>query len=244
MRLSAAADPPGTAIGGAVNASFVYDAFGRRVARDVNNVTTEFLYDGLNPVQELDGNNPPNPTAELLTGLDIDEYFTRTDTSGAMAFLSDALGSTLALTDSSGAINTSYTYEPFGKTTAGGTNANPYQFTGRENDGTGLFFYRARYYSPTYQRFIGQDPLGFAGGDVNLYGYGKNSPTISPRPQVAIASRCSEGGKVSIRMACDHGTIASPAALWMKRNISISVSDCAMPHSAEAQTKTTTENRK
>lgn len=51
-----------------------------------------------------------------------------------MAFLSDALGSTLALTDSSGAINTSYTYEPFGKSTVAGTNANPCQFTGREND--------------------------------------------------------------------------------------------------------------
>ncbi len=159
-----------------MNASFVYDAFGRRVARDVNNVTTEFLYDGLNPVQELDGNNPPNPTAELLTGLDIDEYFTRTDTSGAMAFLSDTLGSTHALTDSSGAINTSYTYEPFGKTTVAGTNANPYQFTGRENDGTGLYFYRARYYSPTLRRFIGQDPIGFAGGDTNLYGYVSNDP--------------------------------------------------------------------
>ena len=39
------------------------------------------------------------------------------------------------------------------------SNANPYQFTGRENDGTGLYFYRARYYSPTFQRFIAQDPL-------------------------------------------------------------------------------------
>ncbi|HLK86599.1 MAG TPA: RHS repeat-associated core domain-containing protein [Candidatus Binataceae bacterium] len=93
-----------------------------------------------------------------------------------MAFLSDALGSTLALTDSSGAINTSYTYEPFGKSTVAGTNANPYQFTGRENDGTGLYFYRARYYSPTYQRFIGQDPIGFRGGDWNLYAYVLNSP--------------------------------------------------------------------
>ncbi|MFZ0889418.1 MAG: hypothetical protein WA005_13270, partial [Candidatus Binataceae bacterium] len=37
----------------------------------------------------------------------------------------------------------------------GGTaNANSYQFIGRENDGTGLYFYRARHYSPTVQRFI------------------------------------------------------------------------------------------
>ena len=31
--------------------------------------------------------------------------------------------------------------------------------------------HRARYYSPTFQRFIAQDPVGFAGGDPNLYGY-------------------------------------------------------------------------
>jgi hypothetical protein len=67
-----------------------------------------------------------------------------------MSFLRDTLGSTLALANSSGAIGTTYTYEPFGNTTLGGAaNANPYQFTGRENDGTGLYFNRARYYSPT-----------------------------------------------------------------------------------------------
>jgi uncharacterized protein RhaS with RHS repeats len=34
-----------------------------------------------------------------------------------------------------------------------------------------VYFNRARYYSPTYQRFIAQDPIGFSGGDTNLYGY-------------------------------------------------------------------------
>ncbi|MCA9421820.1 MAG: RHS repeat-associated core domain-containing protein, partial [Nitrospira sp.] len=52
-----------------------------------------------------------------------------------------------------------------------------YQFTGREHDGTGLLYYRARYYSPVIQRFISEDPVGFAGGDPNLYAYVANSPT-------------------------------------------------------------------
>ena len=39
-----------------------------------------------------------------------------------------------------------------------------------------MYFYRARYYSSTYQRFIAQDPIGFAGGDANLYAYVSNDP--------------------------------------------------------------------
>ena len=57
-----------------------------------------------------------------------------------------------------------------------GTSTNPFQYTGRENDGTGLYYYRARYYSPTLQRFISEDPIGFEGGDVNFYAYVLNNP--------------------------------------------------------------------
>ena len=40
----------------------------------------------------------------------------------------------------------------------------------------GLCYMRARYYDPQIGRFISQDPLGFAGGDINLYLYGHNNP--------------------------------------------------------------------
>ncbi len=48
---------------------------------------------------------------------------------------------------------------------------NHFQYTGRENDGSGLYYYRARYYSPELQRLIGEDPIGLKGGDVNFYAY-------------------------------------------------------------------------
>ena len=55
----------------------------------------------------------------------------------------------------------------------------PYGFTGREYDSeTGLYYYRARYYDPTAGRFISEDPIGFAGGDVNLYRYVQNNPVM------------------------------------------------------------------
>ncbi len=49
------------------------------------------------------------------------------------------------------------------------------QYTGRENDGNGLYYYRARYYSPVLGRFISKDPLGFAGG-INPYVYASDNP--------------------------------------------------------------------
>src|SRR6185437_675443 len=90
---------------------------------------------------------------------------------------SDGLGSTLSMLDSAGVAQTNYTYEPFGNTTqSGSASSNTSQYTGRDNDGTGLYYYRARYYSPTLQRFISEDPIDFAGGDTNLYAYVGNSP--------------------------------------------------------------------
>lgn len=118
-------------------------------------------------------------TANLLTGLGIDQVFSRTDAAGERSFLTDALGSTIALADTSGVIQTSYTYEPFGAATSTGVSStNSYQFTGRENDGaSGLYFYRARYYNPTFGRFISEDPLGFPGGsDPNIYAYVFDNP--------------------------------------------------------------------
>jgi RHS repeat-associated protein len=153
--------------------SFQYDAFGHRQSKAIGATTTNFLYDGANVVQELSGTTP---TANLLSG-GLDEYFQRTDSVGTRSFLSDALGSVLGLTDSTGTLQTQYSFEPFGNTsTAGPSSTSSFAYTGRELDGTGLYFNRARYYSPSLQRFISEDPLAFGGGDVNFYAYVRNDP--------------------------------------------------------------------
>jgi RHS repeat-associated protein len=160
-----------------VGGNLQYDALGRRTR---NPAGTSFLYDGLNPIQELSGSTA---TANLLTGLGIDEIFSRTDSTGTSSFLTDRLGSTAALADSAGNLQTLYTYEPFGKTTTTGTvSSNPYQFTGRENDPTGLYYLRARYYNPTLQRFISEDPARPSGGDWNLYKYAGDDPITGIDP--------------------------------------------------------------
>jgi RHS repeat-associated protein len=185
--LTSVTDPSGTAtytwnarnqLTGITNtgfaASFTYDAFGRRTGKTIQGVTTNFVYDGLNPVQEKNGETV---TANLLTGLGLDEFFTRTDGVGSRALLTDALGSTVALGDGTGALQTQYTYEPFGYATqTGQANTSSYKYTGREDDGSGLYYYRARYYHPRLQRFIAEDPIGFVSGDVSFYGYVANNP--------------------------------------------------------------------
>jgi RHS repeat-associated protein len=88
------------------------------------------------------------------------------------------LGSAVAVADSTGTIQTSYTYDPFGSTSFSGVaGINPFQFTGRENEGNGLYYYRARYYSSALGRFISEDPDGLLGGDTNFYSYVLDSPT-------------------------------------------------------------------
>jgi RHS repeat-associated protein len=147
-----------------------YDAFGRRIQDQVG---TQFVYDGMNPVQELSAGAV---TANLLTGVRADEYYQRTDSGGAASYLTDALGSTISVVGGAGSELASYTYDPFGNTTVSGSPANRFQYTGRENDGNGLYYYRARYYSPAFQRFISEDPAGFLAGNANLYNYAYNNP--------------------------------------------------------------------
>jgi RHS repeat-associated protein len=153
-------------------ASFAYDPLGRRVSKTLLSSTTSFLYDGANAVQEQSSGSV---VANLLTG-GVDERFLRTTANETDNYLTDALGSTLELTDANGTTEEQYSYSPYGAQSASGmTTTNSYAFTGREFDGLGVDYYRARYYNPITGRFLSEDPLGFGGG-MNFYSYGEDDP--------------------------------------------------------------------
>lgn len=154
-----------------VNASFQYDGTGRRQTKSVNGATTSFLYDWSNILQEQ---SDQSGTANLLAG-GLDEIFTRSDATGTSNVIADGLGSWLALSDATGGQLADYSYGTFGQSAHSGNSSSHY-YTGREEDLDGLYYYRARYYSPGQHRFLSEDPVGFAGGDVNLYAYVKNNP--------------------------------------------------------------------
>lgn len=65
------------------------------------------------------------------------------------------------MTDSASPVNlTQYHYDAYGQS-ADASSGNPFRYTGRRLDPeTGLYYYRARYYSPTLGRFLQTDPIG------------------------------------------------------------------------------------
>jgi RHS repeat-associated protein len=149
------------ALAGATTGSFAYDGTGRRARKTIAGVPTTFQHDGAEIVQAVvDG--VPTP---FLSGPQIDEPWARGDTE---YYLADALGSIVALTEATGRPTTSYVYSAFGQTTSSGpASPNPFQYTGRENDGTSLYYYRARYYNPILLRFISEDALDL--GEMILF---------------------------------------------------------------------------
>ena len=164
--------------------SFTYDPFGRRISKTIiqdqigtdcqsPNIcprTTNYVYDGQNIIMEYDQTG--NITAKYTHGPNIDEPLAVQQGTNTYYYHADGLGSITALTNASGSIVQTYAYDSFGNMTATGSVSQLFTYTGREYDSeTGMYFYRARYYDPKVGRFVTKDPIGFDGGDYNLYNY-------------------------------------------------------------------------
>lgn len=163
-----------TAITGpGLTASFAYDALGRRIEKTVNGQTVGFLYDGNQVIAELAGNTV---NVKLLSGIAVDEMLARYSAAGARHYLTDALGSVVAMLKDDAGVQNYYAYSPYGETTpSANDDGNSSEYTGRENDLTGNYYYRARYFDPVLKRFISADPIGLEGG-INQYNYVNGNP--------------------------------------------------------------------
>jgi RHS repeat-associated protein len=159
-----------------MEARYKYDPFGRRIEKNLNGVITRYLYDGSNIVAEYDESGEVK--AQYTHTLTIDDPLTITQGENSFFYHQDGVGSVVNLTDASGNVAKGYTYKSFGEVhQETGSMIQPFTFTGREYDPqSGLYFYRARYYDPRAGRFVTKDPIGFLGGDVNLYRYVQNNP--------------------------------------------------------------------
>ena len=167
---------------------YAYDPFGRRIEKNVNGTVTRYLYDREDILLEYDATG--NVTARYLHGPGIDQPLAVEKNGQMYYYHADGLGSIIALTDGTGAVVQTYRYDAFGNILSGTPIvAQPYAYTAREHDPeTGLYFYRARHYDPVAGRFLQRDPIGFNGGDVNLYAYARNDSVnrIDPSGNVGI----------------------------------------------------------
>jgi len=150
-------------------ASYWYDAAGMRVRTSEGGSIVYYTYDGLNPIQEDD----------YTTGVRTNYIYAGSTRvaekkSGVVRYFhGDHLMSTRVITDAGGVKVADYKYAPFGGTLAHTGSDTDYGFTGKHRDGTGLYYFGARYYDPEVGRWTTVDP---AHAGVNWYEYCGSNP--------------------------------------------------------------------
>ena len=161
------------------NVGYVIDGMGRRIGKSVDGVMTQgWLYDsGINIVAELDGDSAMVSRFVYATRRNTPDYMIR----GGVTYriLSDHVGSPRLVVDvATCEVVQQVTYDEFGRV-LGDSNPGfqPFGFAGglRDRD-SGLVRFGARDYDPEIGRWTAKDPLGFPGGDSNLYVYAANDP--------------------------------------------------------------------
>jgi RHS repeat-associated protein len=189
-----------TSISGNTSATYAYDAFNRLTSAVTTGQTTQYQYDGLGnrTVRTVNGKSvkyivePAGSIPEQLAETDnagtITAYYvygigliSKVTPGGQSYFYDyDGTGNTVALTDSSANVVNTYAYDAFGNLSSNSTESvsNSFRYGGRfgvTDEGNGLLYMRARYYSTGTGRFINKDPIGLLGGS-NLYAYAGNDP--------------------------------------------------------------------
>jgi RHS repeat-associated protein len=189
--------------GGTLTAQYEYDGFGRRVRKTTwsGGVPTHtfFLYAGDAEIGEY-GVNAQNQSVlqrRYIPGPAGGETVAMIDAATqAITYLhTDGVGSVVATSNSVGTILDRYKISEWGELEAGFT-GQPFRFMGARFDPeTGLYYMRARYYSPELGRFIQTDPAGYA-QQTNLYAYGLNSPLVFADPSGAYATEAVVGAAI------------------------------------------------
>jgi RHS repeat-associated protein len=199
------------------NTTFLYDFLGNLIqqsdAGPTLNLTQSFVLDDLTNVAYISRSN--GDSVSVLAGRVIDQDLAVTHASGQVEYkLGDAIGSTQATVDQNGKLVSSFSYEPFGKTTT--TSTYPFQFTGRVPVNPSLYYYRARYYCPAAGRFISEDPLGQIAGTL-LYKYSSNNPVSRVDPSgmddySSCVADCNDVGDIAAIACGVSGPFAVPCA--------------------------------
>ncbi len=150
-----------------------YRADGLRAWKQTASGTTYFIYDGITPVLELDGNG--NETAVNTFG--ANGLISRNTSAGSTFYTFDPQGGVALRLSATGSAVSASLFNAFGIGTGTTSATDPFgygaQWSYYCDRETGLLLLGYRYYDPSAGRFINRDPLSYLGG-INLYGYVTN----------------------------------------------------------------------